>query len=339
MLLEGKPLKGRELESLKQFLKRMELEYDEEIEYSVCILNEEYDIIGTGSVDGNVMKCVAVAPEYQGQGLSASIISQLVQYEFEKGRSHIFIYTKPQNLRMFADMGFYTIVETKETLFMENRKEGFTRFLKEIQKESPMEALQKECCAGAIVANCNPFTHGHRFLIEQALKKCDYLHLFILSDNRSIFPAEERYEMVKRGIRGLDRVILHRTSDYMVSAATFPTYFFKDREQGKKANCRLDLELFAARIAPELYITKRFVGTEPFCRITGAYNVEMKRILPGYEIEVEEVERMEQAGTPVSASEVRRCLANKEYTRVKALVPDGVYEYLMQEAPIYLQEL
>lgn len=338
MLLEGKPLKGKELESLKQFLKRMELEYDEEIEYSACILNEEYDIIGTGSVDGNVIKCVAIDPEYQGQGLSASIISQLVQYEFEKGRSHIFIYTKPKNLRMFADMGFYTIVETKEILFMENRREGFAKFLKELQRESPRKALEKEGLAGAIVANCNPFTNGHRFLIEEALKKCDYLHLFVLSDDRSTFSAEDRYEMVKRGIHGLDRVILHRTSDYMISSSTFPTYFFKDQAKGKKANCRLDLELFAARIAPHLHITKRFVGTEPFCQVTGTYNMEMKRILPSYGIKVEEMERMEQEGTPVSASEVRRCLERKENDRVKELVPDAVYKYLMQEAKEFRTE-
>lgn len=334
MLLEGKPLKGKELESLKQFLKRMELEYDEEIEYSVCILNEDYDIIGTGSVDGNVIKCVAIDPRYQGRGFSATIISQLVQYEFEKGCSHIFIYTKPKNRQMFTDMGFYPIMETKEILFMENRKEGFTRFLKEIQQESTPKALDQDCLAGAIVANCNPFTKGHRFLIEEALKKCDYLHLFVLSDNRSVFAAEERYEMVKRGIRGLDRVILHRTSDYIISAATFPTYFFKDRVQGKKANCRLDLELFAARIAPHLHITKRFAGTEPFCPVTGAYNMEMKEILPAYGIEVEEIMRMEQDGVPVSASEVRRCLETEKYDRVKQLVPCAVYEYLMQKEKV-----
>ena len=65
----------------------MELTYDEGIEYSVCILDENYDIIGTGSVDHNVIKCVAIDLEHQGQGLSASVISSLVQYEFEQGRT------------------------------------------------------------------------------------------------------------------------------------------------------------------------------------------------------------------------------------------------------------
>lgn len=328
MLLEGKPLRGRELESLKLFLKKMELEYDEGIEYSVCMLNEDYEIIGTGSVDGNVIKCVAIDPDYQGQGLSSAIITQLVQYEFEKARPHLFIYTKPKNFQMFSDMGFYTILQTENILFMENRKRGFSDFLRKIRKETPEEALEDGVIAGAVVANCNPFTLGHRYLIEEALKKCDYLHLFILSDNRSRFSSQDRYMMVKQGVSDLKKVVLHTTSDYMISAATFPTYFFKDQMQGEKANCRLDLEIFVSRIAPELHISKRFVGTEPFCRITNAYNLEMKRILPRHGIETEEIERKRTGDTPVSASQVRRLLDEENFDAVKELVPKETYRYL-----------
>ena len=35
--------------------------------------------------------------------------------------------------------------------------------------------------------------------------------------------------MVKEGVKDLDRVILHQTSDYIISAATFPTYFMKEK--------------------------------------------------------------------------------------------------------------
>lgn len=76
------------------------------------------------------------------------------------------------------------------------------------------------------------------------------LHLFILSDKRTFFPAGERMQMVRDGIKGLGRITLHDTSDYMVSAATFPAYFFKEKTQAGKINCRLDLELFASRFAP-----------------------------------------------------------------------------------------
>lgn len=328
ILLEGKPFRGRELESLKCFLKEMELEYDEGIEYSVCVLNEEYEVIATGSVDQNVIKCVAVHSDYQGQGLSAKVLSSLVEYEFEKARTHLFIYTKPKNEKMFTDMGFYTILKTQDVLFMENRSYGFQGFMQKIVEETPKEAMETSACIGAVVANCNPFTNGHRYLLEQALQECDYLHLFVLSDNRSYFPADVRFELVRKGIAGLDRIILHHTSDYMISAATFPTYFFKEKTDGEKANCRLDLELFGEKIAKALHITKRFVGTEPTCQVTGSYNEEMKKMLPDFGIKVCEITRMEHAGKAVSASEVRRCLAQGEPERIRELVPEAVYEYL-----------
>lgn len=330
MLLEGKPLRGRELQCLKEFLLRMDLQYDEGIEYSVCMLNEDYEVIGTGSVDQNVIKCVAIDPAYQGQGLSAEILSNLIQYEFEKARTHLFIYTKPKNHALFGDMGFYTIYETEDVLFMENRARGFSEFLNTIRQETPGEALDKTKCAGAVVANCNPFTKGHRYLLEQALSQCDFLHLFILSDGRSMFSAEERYEMVRQGIQDLDRIILHRTQDYMISAATFPTYFFKEQRQGQQANCRLDLELFGLKIAPVLGITKRFVGTEPFCRVTKAYNEAMGAILPSYGIGVAEIERKQEGNMAISASYVRKCLDTGKLDQIKELVPEHVYTCLRE---------
>ncbi|MGL4792023.1 MAG: [citrate (pro-3S)-lyase] ligase, partial [Anaerotignaceae bacterium] len=308
MIWEGAPFRGKDLDKLKAFLKKMNLEYDEGIEYSICILNDEYEIIGTGSVDENVIKCIAISPEYQGEGHSATIITNLIQYEFEKARTHIFVYTKPENRPMFGDLGFYTVFQTENVLFMENKSKGFESFLEGLKKETPTDAFNKECKIGAIVANCNPFTLGHRYLVEYASKACDYVHLFILSDNRNFFSANDRYEMVKLGIEWLDNVILHKTLDYMISAATFPTYFFKDKIQGEEANCKLDLELFGSKIAPKLGITKRFVGTEPFCKVTNSYNSAMKKILPDYGIEIEEILRKTNEETPVSASEVRKYL-------------------------------
>ena len=40
---------------------------------------------------------------------------------------------------------------------------------------------------GAVVMNCNPLTLGHRYLIEQALKQCDYLMIFVVQEDKSFF--------------------------------------------------------------------------------------------------------------------------------------------------------
>lgn len=328
MVVSGAPLEGNELNKLKSFLKRMELEYDEGIEYSVCILNDDYEIVAAGSVDKNVLKCIAITPSCQGQGFSAIIMSELIQYEFEKGRTHLFIYTKPKNLVMFSDMGFYRIFQTDQILLMENKKGGFEQFLKVIVNETPKEALEKGKDIGAVVANCNPFTLGHHFLLKAALKQCDYLHLFLLSDDRSFFSPKDRYEMVKKGISGMENIILHWTSDYMISAATFPTYFFKDKVQGQRANSQLDLQLFAERIAPQLHITKRFVGTEPKCVVTGMYNEKMKEVLPDYGIQVYEIERKTAENRVISASSARSYIAQNNLEKLKLMVPEKVYHYL-----------
>lgn len=327
--LEGRPLKGKELERLKDFLDRNDLDYDQGIEYSICLLDEDDRILAAGSAEQNVLKCIAVDKSARGLGLSGSIISCLTQYEFENGRSHILMYTKPKNREMFEDLGFYTVLMTEDVLFMENRKNGFDEFVNRLVSESPAEALKPGMVIGSIVANCNPFTYGHRYLIEQALNCCDYVHVLVLADNRSSFGADERFSMVREGTGDLSRAIVHQASDFVISAATFPTYFMKEKVHAERANCRLDLELFGRRIAPALGITTRFVGTEPVCAVTGHYNEEMKKILPLYGISVKEIERKGSEGEAISASVVRKWYEKEDFERIKGLVPQTTLEYLI----------
>lgn len=328
MILDGGWIKGMELERLKEFLRRMGLEYEEGIEYSVCILDDFGEIAASGSVRENVIQCLAVSSAYRGMGLASEIINHLVRYEIERGITHIMVYTKPENKEMFLDMGFYIILQTPDILFMENQKHGFKRYLNKLRRETPGEVLENGCAAGSIVANCNPFTLGHEFLLRQALKECEHLHMFLVSGDRGIFSKKDRLEMVKIGIRDMGGVVLHEPSPYIISPATFPTYFFKEQFQGRQANCRLDVELFSKKIAPCLNIRKRFVGDEPFCLVTRLYNMEMQKILPPRGIEVYEIERKMYNHVPVSASEVRRLIEYKKFEYIKDLVPDGVYEYM-----------
>lgn len=331
---EGRPFKGKELEQLKSFLNRMELEYDQGIEYSLCLLNEDDEILATGSVEQNVLKCIAVDENVQGQGLSGRILSNLIQFTFERGYTHLLMYTKPKNREMFEELGFYTVIMTKEVLFMENRKKGFLRFLNGLTEETPAEAFESGKVIGSIVANCNPFTMGHRYLMEQALTYCDYVHVLVLGDARTSFQAEERFFMVREGTRDLSRIIVHQVSDFVISAATFPTYFMKEEVQAKKANCRLDLELFGSRIGPALKITKRFVGTEPMCRITNHYNEEMKKILPEFGIQVKEIERECIHGEVISASAVRNLYDKKDFVHMKRMVPETTFHYLVNKKKV-----
>ena len=322
----GAPLRPWRREETRRFLAREGLDYDESIQFTVNLLEND-EIVASGSLDGAICKCIAVADEHQGEGLTATILTQLRQEAFRRGLRHLFLYTKPKNRRMFQDLSFYPVAETADTLLMENIKDGCKQFV------ASLEAPACTGTVGAIVANCNPFTLGHRYLIEQAASQCGLLHLFILSEDRSLFPAEVRLALAKAGTADLPNVLVHPTGDYLISAATFPTYFIKDKDRIPEIRCGLDLEIFSSCFAPALHITRRFVGTEPLSPVTDAYNRQLMAFLPGRGVEVTLIPRKEQGGAPISASRVRALLAEGRVEETRALVPATTFAYLQAHFP------
>lgn len=315
-----RPLTGVSRRRLEAFLARQGLTYDEGIAFTVVFYDGEGGIAATGSLQRNVLKCIAVAEEHRGEGLTASVVTALRAAAFARGERHLFLFTKPENQRMFADFGFYPISATEDMLLMENERGGIDRFVASLEQGHGRQA--------AVVANCNPFTQGHRFLVEEAAARCDTLHLFVLSEDASLFPADVRMALVRRGVADLQNVLVHATSDYLISSATFPTYFLKKEQVEAGAGGALDLAIFGQRFAPALQITRRFVGQEPYSPITARYNRQMQEILPRYGVEVVELPRKAVGGAAISASRVRMLLAQGKLDEVRPLVPDSTWEFL-----------
>lgn len=311
--------RGPQLQKMTEFLEKEGLRYEGGAEYAVFLTDDEGELLGTGALCGSVLKYIAVDDALRGEGGAAAIVSRLVSRAYTLGRKKLFLFTKPQNEYMFRSLGFFTLAESKAAVYMENSRSGLKNYLDSLEKGSGVQ--------GAIVANCNPFTLGHQYLMETAAAMVDTLHVFIVSEDRSDFSFETRFELVKRGTAHIKNLILHESGDYMISHSTFPTYFIKDRTRAEETNFDLDLALFAKRIAPALGITKRFVGTEPFCEVTNAYNEQMKRVLPESGIEVIEIPRKDA----ISASEVRRALRAGDTEKVKKLVPKTTFELIMKE--------
>lgn len=318
----GQPFTGRKRAKLEAFLKQAELRYDEGVEYTVNLVDREGNLAATGSVQRNILKCIAVAEQAQGEGLTARIVTALMNRAMEQGRKHLFLFTKPKNRAVFQDLGFYPITQTADILLMENQRNGIGRYVRSLSRGAGQGT------AGAVVANCNPFTLGHRYLIEQAAAQCDTLHVFILSEDRSLFPARVRYELAQKGLADLSNVVLHETSDYLISSVVFPTYFMKDQARAREANCELDIRIFCTWFAKELGITKRFVGTEPFCPVTKGYNRAMKQILPEYGIQLVEIPRREKNGRAISATAVREAMKTGDMESLEALVPASTLAYI-----------
>lgn len=181
---------------------------------------------------------------------------------------------------------------------------------------------------GAIVMNANPFTNGHRYLVEEALKDVDYLIVFVVSEDRSVFSFKDRFHMVSKNLEDLDHVLVVPSGKYCISSFTFPAYFKKEILQDQVINSTKDLELFAQRIAPELAISIRFVGEEPTDYVTKQYNEAMKKILPLYQIDVVEIKRKSINDNVISASTVRRYMKEKNQKKIETLVPKVTYDYI-----------
>lgn len=324
MISTGAPFTGQKLSQLQAFLQKHNLFYDEGIQRSVCLLDDQLGILATASLEENVIKCIAATEPQQ----MAALISHLVAHCKEQGRDHIFLHTTPQHRQLFQDLNFFPILETDDVLLMENQRLGFSNYLTQLLVETPSQALRPGQRVGSVVVHCNPFTLGHRHLIEESLKLCDHLHVFLISDHRSLIPAEDRYQLVQLGTRDLKGVILHRACDYILSAATFPTYFQRDTAQMAEENSALDLELFATLIAPTLNITTRFMGTEPLCPLSDSYNSAMKKHLPKQGVSVVIQPRIQTNDTPVSASLVRQLVVERKFDQLDQLVPPSTLQYL-----------
>lgn len=321
-MMTGAPLQGSMLRQVQLFLESCDLRYDASITFTAVLLEED-EIIATGSLDGHTVKCVAVAPSRQGEDLTSRIMTVLHQQAAQQGISHLMLYTKPQNRPLFMPLGFHPVAATADCLLMENKRNGLKDFLSSLPK--PHKAGDT---VGGIVAHCNPFTLGHRYLIELAAGQCDWVHVFVLSEDKGMFSPEERMQMVLEGVKDLSNVLVHPTGPYMVSSATFPDYFIKDKGRVEDIRCDMDIRLFGEQIAPALGITRRYVGTEPECSVTAGYNARMKAMLPGYKIELIEIPRCQSAGDIVSASKVRKMLEEKEFAPLCDLLPPSTLKLI-----------
>lgn len=181
---------------------------------------------------------------------------------------------------------------------------------------------------GSIVMNCNPFTYGHRYLIEQALLHVDFLIVFVVEEDKSIFSFDERFACVREGVSDLKNVKVVPSGPFILSQMSFPEYFIKENSKHIKENAENDILFFAERIAPYLNIKYRFVGEEPKDVVTNEYNLAMKHILPKHGIKLIEIPRKKFNGDVISASRVRRCLEDGDIEGLSYLVPESTIKVL-----------
>lgn len=319
----------------KEFLAKQGLEFEDNVDLAVRIIDDATDeMVCTGSIQGKVLKCIAVDQNRRGEGLSALILSILLKEQFKRERFHLFIFTSPKNIEESsgnAFPGFKIVAKTSEIVLLEMGTESIAKYLEELKFATRGIQEKTNDAIGAIVVNCNPFTLGHQYLIEKAASECGFLYVFVVTEDLSLFPTDVRYYLVKEGTKHLDNVLVLKGGDYIISSATFPKYFMKDFSNISLSQARLDVTIFGEQIAPALNITRRYVGEEPFDLVTNSYNQAMKEILIPKGIELQIIPRKEHNGKPISASVVRQLLREDNFKGLIELVPPSTYNFLISK--------
>lgn len=319
------------------FLKPLGFDFNPaEVEFTVILYALHGDIIGTGSHKGRILKYVAVSPKYRDSTAFALIVTQLTEKVLAVYKN-TYVFTRPANAVYFKGLGFKEIATAKPLFcvleFGFETIANYQEYLRSIKKETSSDKI------AAIVVNCNPFTSGHRFLIEKAASENEWVYLFVVEEDLSVFPFAIRWELIRKGIAHLNNVVMVKGGDYIVSGAIFPSYFLKNEAVSDimKKQAELDVSIFADYVVPELGIRKRYVGTEYNCKTTAAYNVAMKKILPTHGVEVIEIERItasdDQQDAPrcVSASRVREAIKNDALSGMLACLPPSTRDFLLSD--------
>lgn len=287
-------------------------------------------LIATGSYYENVLKYLAIDPNYQGGNTFNKLVSTLINDLAAQNIFHIFVFTKPQYQQSFKYLGFNLIAETDFSALLETGDYSIEQYIKELPKVTGPKI-------SAIVMNANPFTLGHRYLIEQAAKESDYVYVFVVNQDVSLFKMSERMNLIKQGTADLSNVVVVNGGQYMVSFVTFPSYFIKSRDDVINYQTQLDAQVFK-RIAQALHITKRFVGQEPYSPTTEIYNQTMSQVLPP-EVELEVLDRKAVGADIVSATKVRQAIKDNDLAAVKKYVPETTYQFIKSNLATLLRRI
>lgn len=323
------PRDSRAQKQVDALLEREGIRRDRHLDYTCGVFDDDWRLIATGSCFKNTLRCLAVSDDHQGEGLMNRVVTHLNEVQLERGNTHVFLYTKPASARFFGDLGFAEVARAENrAVFMENRRGGFSSYLNALERAPAGRTA-------AVVMNANPFTRGHRYLVEKAAAENDYLHLFLLSEEAGPIPFAVRKMLARDGVADLRNVILHDSGPYIISSATFPAYFLKDGDDAIRAQARLDAAVFG-NIARALGVTARYVGDEPTSRVTAQYNDVLARELPALGVGCTVVPRLVIGGRAVSASTVRQAIHDGDLDAAAALLPETTLRYFRspEAAPV-----
>ena len=309
-----------ELNDVKHLLTLNHLSFDDNVTQTIGIYDGQI-MVATGSLDSNVIKMIAVDPSHQGENLTAMILSHLMSILNDKGIQKYFLFTTQKSKAFFLNYNFSLIYENESIVMLENK---FDTIIERLTRLRSTLSLNRGTTA-AIVMNCNPVTLGHLYLIEKCSTQNDNVLIFLVEENKSVFPYPVRLELLQKSTKHLKNVHILPSTPYIISTATFPTYFLKETSERSYAYMDLDISIFNKYFIPIFSINFRYVGSEPLDPATNAYNETMKKILKDKLVIIERLRNKENV---VSASLIRKFAVEKKYDMIKLYTPAPTYKFL-----------
>lgn len=319
----------RQRRMVEAFLQDNALRLDDVDYYAGVFRVDGDEMLAGGGLKGSVVKCLAVRSDCRDEALSCRMVSHLVSVANAAGHQVVRLFTKPSNRMVFESMSFRLLAEAPEAILMETGVGGIDAYRRYLGSVRDAVATAPDAGeAGVIVMNANPFTLGHRYLVEQAAQKVARLYVIAVKEEASLFSYDERLAMIRSGVSDINNVTVCEGSDYAVSATTFPTYFLKRLSDASDTQMMLDIDLFRRHIAPALGATVRFVGSEPTDMLTRRYNEIMKQMLPRV-VETERLTAQKALREAVSASLVRAAMGRHSLWEAASMVPQTSVPYII----------
>ena len=180
---------------VEAFLRENGLRMEELDHYYACTSPDGSILAGAG-IKADIIKCVAVAPSARSEGFMLPLLSRVVSDAAAKGIMNLKVFTKPENREIFESIGFKVLASAPKAILMENGR-GLEKYCEYLHSQRKPDA--RKC--GVIVMNANPFTLGHKYLIEKALEQVDHLFVIPVKEDASAFPYLERIAMIRAAVQ------------------------------------------------------------------------------------------------------------------------------------------
>jgi len=277
-------------------LSRHNLDYEYDIDYAILVYDEE-KLVGTASLARNVMKCILVVEDAQGMQIMTKMYEHLLEV--------------------------LEIVRTMNTVLLEGGRH-IQDVLQKLKETYLLDDRKKHC----VIINGNPMTLGHLYLIEEAAKNTEQLLVFVVSEDASSFPFEDRFNIIKEATAHLDNVVVLPTMNYLVSKITFPKYFLKEDQLIDAEQTLIDVLIYKEYFVKFFNIKKRYLGEEPFSYNTNKYNQVLRQYMNGH---IEIISRKAIGENIISASKVRKLLKANKLDKVKDYVPKATFDFLQSK--------